>query len=156
MAPDPRREIEDFLNDYAFAIDDGDYSRWPDFFTADAVYQIIPRESHEAGYPVGVMYCEGQGMMRDRIDALQEANIFEPHTYCHFLGRPGLQLEDDGSVLARTNFQVIRTMQDGRGETFAVGKYLDRLQLDSDAPLLRERRVILESRRIDILLVFPL
>ena len=47
-------------------------------------------------------------------------------------------------------------MQNGRMETFAAGKYLDRIDLSGPAPLLAERRVVLESRRVDILLVFPL
>jgi anthranilate 1,2-dioxygenase small subunit len=148
--------IEEFLNDYAFAIDDGELDGWPEFFTEDAVYQIIPRESHEAGLPLGVMLCEGRGMMRDRIEALQTANIFEPHTYCHFLGRPRLRAGGDGEIRARTNFQVMRTMQGGGSESFVAGKYLDAIVVADGKPLLAERRVVLESRRIDILLVLPL
>lgn len=151
-----RAAIEEFFNDYAFAIDDGDLDSWPDFFAEDAIYQIIPRESHEAGLPIGVMFCEGRGMMRDRVSALQTANIFEPHTYCHFLGRPQLRRRDDGNIRARTNFQVVRTMQGGGSENFAAGKYLDSIVLVEGKPLLQDRRVVLESRRIDILLVYPL
>jgi anthranilate 1,2-dioxygenase small subunit len=95
-------------------------------------------------------------MMADRIKVLQTANIFEPHTYCHILGRPSLSGPSGGHVQARTNFHVIRTMQDGRTESFAVGKYIDLIAMDSGAPLLAERTVVLESRRIDILLVFPI
>jgi 3-phenylpropionate/cinnamic acid dioxygenase small subunit len=151
-----RAVIEDFLADYAHAIDDGDLTRWPDYFTADGVYQIIPRDSFEAGLPLGIMLCQGRGMMADRIKALETANIFEPHTYCHLLGRPRLSRDGDGVCQARTNFNVIRTMQDGRSETFAVGKYLDLIVFENAKPLLQERRVVLESRRVDILLVFPL
>ncbi|MBT5264278.1 MAG: aromatic-ring-hydroxylating dioxygenase subunit beta [Rhodospirillaceae bacterium] len=156
IAPDSRVLIEDFLIDYAHAIDDGDLKRWPDFFTADGVYQIIPRESFDAGLPMGIMYCEGRGMMSDRVLALETANIFEPHTYCHILGRPRLNRDADGAFKARTNFNVFRTMQDGGGEMFAVGKYVDTIALEDGRPMLRDRRVVLESRRIDILLVFPL
>jgi anthranilate 1,2-dioxygenase small subunit len=148
--------IEDFLVDYAHAIDDGELKRWPEYFTEDGVYQIIPRESFEAGLPLGIMYCEGRGMMADRILALETANVFEPHTYCHLLGRPRLRQDSAGVYKARTNFNVIRTMQDGGGEMFAVGKYLDVIVFENGNPLLRDRRVVLESRRVDILLVIPL
>ena len=47
-------------------------------------------------------------------------------------------------------------MQDGRSESFAVGKYLDLIAIDGGVPLLRERTVVLDSRRIDILLVYPI
>ena len=59
-------------------------------------------------------------MMFDRIKALETASIFEPHTYCHILGRPRLTRARDGHIQARTNFHVARTMQDGRSESFAV------------------------------------
>ena len=60
------------------------------------------------------------------------------------------------AVRARSNFAVVRTMQDGASEMFAVGKYLDRVVFEDDAPRFADRRVVLESHRIDILLVFPL
>ena len=154
--PALRTRIEDFLLDYAHAIDDGEVEAWPGFFTEDAVYQVTTREAHEAGLPVGIMYCEGRGMMQDRVEALRTANIFEPHTYCHLLGRPRLSADSPDAVLARTNFQIVRTMQDGGSALFAAGKYLDRIAIDQGGPRLAERRVILESRRIDILLVFPI
>lgn len=154
IEPALRARIEDFLLDCAHAIDDGDLEAWPDFFSEDATYQVTTREAHEAGLPVGIMYCEGRGMMADRVQALRTANVFEPHTYCHLLGRPRLWADTPGALRARTNFTVIRTMQDGRSELFAAGKYLDRIVLEG-GPKLAERRVILESRRIDILLVLP-
>jgi len=154
--PEQRRRIEDFLVGYVHAIDDGDFRRWPDFFTEDAVYQIIPRESYDANLPLGILYCEGRGMMSDRILALETANIFEPHTYSHILGRPQLSENGDGTVNARSNVHITRTMQDGRMEIYAVGKYVDRIVMENSELRLQDRRVVLESRRVDILLVYPL
>ena len=152
-----RARVEDFMLDYAHAIDDGDLHAWPCFFVEDGRYKIISRENFEAGLPMGVMYCEGAGMMRDRVMALETANIYEPHTYSHVLSRPRMRHAPDGGILARTNFLVIRTMQEGRMETFAAGKYLDRIVVQADGRLrFAKRLVVLESRRIDILLVFPL
>lgn len=152
-----RARVADFLLDYAHAIDDGDLQAWPGFFTEDARYKIACRENVDAGLPMGVMYCEGVGMMRDRVMALETANIYEPHTYCHNLGRTRMRRAPDGSIHARTNVTVVRTMQEGRMDTFAVGKYLDRIvEQPGDGLRFADRLVVLESRRIDILLVFPL
>ena len=151
-----RAELEDFIAAYAHGIDDGALDDWPGYFTEDGIYQIITRETFEAGLPLGIMYCEGRGMMADRIKAMQTANIFEAHTYCHLLGRSQISAEGEGQYQARTNFNIIRTMQDGGTEMFAVGKYLDRIVLQNGKPLLQDRRVVLESRRVDILLVYPL
>ena len=150
------RRIEDFINDYAHCLDDGDFEGWPDFFEDDGHYQIISRESFEADLPIGVMHCDGRGMFEDRIRALRRASIFEPHVYCHVLGRPRITIAADGYYDVRTNLHVLRTMQDGRTDTFATGKYLDRIALGTDSCRLRERKVVLDSRRIDILLVVPL
>ena len=150
------REIEEFLVAYVHEIDDGHLDRWPGYFTEDGVYQITTAENYAAGLPMGIMYCQGRGMMADRIQAMQSANIFEDHTYCHLLGRAQITENGDGTYGARSNFTVMRTMQDGRTEIFAVGKYLDKIVMQDGRPLLQDRRVVLESRRIDILLVRPL
>ena len=150
------RQIEDFLLDCAHALDDDELESWPDFFTEDAVYQIIPRESYEQKLPLGILYCEWKGMMLDRINALRTANIFEPHTHCHILSRPRISARDDGGLQARTNFNVIRTKQDGAMEIYAAGKFVDEIVVEDGKPLFRDRRVVLESHRIDILLVVPL
>ena len=155
--PALRARVDDFMLDYAHAIDDLDLHAWPRFFAEDGRYKIIIRENFEAGLPMGVMYCEGAGMMRDRVMALETANIYEPHTYSHILNRPRLRQGEGGQIHARSNFLVTRTMQEGRMETFAAGKYLDRIAVQGDGSLrFTERLVVLDSRRIDILLVFPL
>mgnify|MGYP002640839407 CR=1 FL=1 len=154
--PSLRARIEDFLVDYVHMVDDARIPEWPDYFTEDAFYQITTRENHDAGLPVGIMQCKGRGMMKDRVKALYEANIFEPHVFCHVLGRPRIHEETPGLYRARTNFQVTRTMQNGDRELFGTGKYLDVIACDGTTPKLQERRVVLDSRRVDILIVYPL
>ena len=151
-----RTLIEDFLLDCAHDLDDDRLEAWPGYFTDDAVYRILPRESHERNLPLGVLYCEGRGMMGDRIEALRTANIFEPHTYCHVLGPTRLRVGEDGTYGARTNFTVIRTKQDGAMDVYAAGNYIDEIVIECETPLIRDRQVVLDSRRIDILLVVPL
>lgn len=154
--PAVRAAIEDLAAAYAHAIDDGELEAWPGFFTEDASYQVITRAAHEQGLPLGIITCEGRGMLEDRIKALRQANIFEPHVYNHLVGRPQIWLDEKGGLRARSNFQVVRTMQDGGMSLFAVGRYLDEIRLGPDGPRYRARRVVLDSRRVDILLVLPL
>ena len=151
-----RQQVEDLLIDYVHALDDFELDHWPDFFTEHGIYQIIPRESFDQNLPLGILFCDGRGMMTDRILALETANIFEPHTISHITGRPQLSLNDDGTINSRSSFNITRTMQDGRMEIFATGKYVDVITLTGDKPLFQDRRVVLESRRVDILLVYPL
>ena len=81
-----RQQVEDLLIDYVHALDDFELDHWPDFFTEHGVYQIIPRESFDQNLPLGILFCDGRGMMTDRIQALETANIFEPHTISHITG----------------------------------------------------------------------
>lgn len=148
--------VDRFLAGYAHRLDDGLIDEWTGFFTADALYQITTRENFEAGYPIGIMLCEGRGMMEDRVLALKTANVFEPHTYCHIVGRPELHEESPGVLSARSNFCVFRTMEDGEAALFATGKFLDQIVFEEGEPKFKARRVILDSRRVDVLLVFPL
>ena len=150
-----REAIEDLLSDYAEVIDSGEIERWPAFFTEDGEYQIITRASHDAGLPIGILYCGSRGMMEDRVQALRAANIYEPHAYRHMLGRPRFEQQDD-DVAVRSNFCVFRIAQDGDTVTFATGRYLDRIVHDGGALRFRSRHVVLDSRRVDILLVLPL
>jgi anthranilate 1,2-dioxygenase small subunit len=155
--PAIRDRIENLLCAYSHAIDDGDIDQWPRFFTEDCMYHITTRESHESGLPIGILRCVGRGMMLDRVKAFHTANIFEPHSYNHVLGRPSVTLDRAPGVYAcRTNFHLVRIMQDGRRDLFATGKYLDTITLSDDAARFQERIVVLDSRQIDILLVMPI
>src|SRR3546814_4867166 len=74
-------DVNELLTRYADALDDGRVDDWPDFFVEDGIYQITTRENEAALYPVGIVYCEGRGMLLDRVKALKIANIFESHVY---------------------------------------------------------------------------
>ncbi|TFZ05725.1 hypothetical protein EZ313_03435 [Ramlibacter henchirensis] len=152
----PGEQIEQLLRDYCHALDEGQVDRWTGFFLDDAVYQITTRENIAANYPLGIINCQGRGMMEDRIKALQTANIFESHTYCHVTGPLDVREEFEGRHTVRSNFVVYRTMYTGQAELFASGKYLDVVDTSSGAALFAERIVVIDSRCIDTLLVYPL
>ena len=52
IAPERRDLIEEFLLDCAHDLDDDRLESWPGYFTEDAVYRILPRESHERDLPL--------------------------------------------------------------------------------------------------------
>ncbi len=151
-----RLRIEALNADYIHCIDDDRLEEWPDSFTEDGVYRVTTRENADLNLPVSLIYCQGRGMFHDRISALRTANIFEPHTYCHSVSALQI-LESTGGVhRTKSNFLVTRTMSEGAMMTFACGRYLDTIVEQDGALKFRERSVILESRRIDTLLVIPI
>src|SRR4051812_3049371 len=60
------------------ALNDGTLERWPELFVDACVYKVIPRENHEAGFPVAVIYCESRDMLIDRVVALRETALYAP------------------------------------------------------------------------------
>ncbi len=144
-------------SDYAACIDADRLEDWPDFFLDDCLYKITTADNHRRGYAAGVIYADSRAMLRDRVAALREANIYERHTYRHIVGMPRLTTETPGTVSAETPFLVIRTMRDGRMDIFATGVYLDRVAAPEDGALrFAERIVVCDSPRFDTLLAIPL
>lgn len=142
--------------DYARAIDDDRLEDWPAFFTDPCLYTITSADNHRRGMPVGVIYADSKGMLKDRVAALREANVFERQSYRHVVGLPAIVGERDGAVRAETPFLVVRIMRDSAMALFATGRYLDALVEEAGALRFRERVVVCDSSRIDTLLAIPL
>jgi 3-phenylpropionate/cinnamic acid dioxygenase small subunit len=142
--------------EYARAIDDDRLEDWPDFFTDPCLYTITSADNHRQGMPVGVIYADSKGMLKDRVAALRVANVYERQAYRHVVGLPAIVGERDGAVRAETPFLVVRIMRDGTMALFATGRYLDALVEETGALRFRERVVVCDSSRIDTLLAIPL
>jgi anthranilate 1,2-dioxygenase small subunit len=142
--------------DYARAIDDDRLEDWPGFFSESCLYTITSADNHRQGLPAGLMYADSNGMLRDRVSALREANIYERQAYRHLIGLPAILGEKDSGTLTETPFLVVRIMRDGRMDLFATGRYLDHVEEDSGHLKLRERIVVCDSSRFDTLLALPL
>lgn len=151
-----RRGIEDLLAAYVECIDEGRLEEWPDFFVDDCRYLITSRADHAAGLPHGVIYAASRGMLIDRVLALRQANLFEPHHYRHILGRPRITGVADGIAEVASPFFAARIMHDGETSLFATGRYLDRIAVAQLPYRFIERLVVLDSHKIDTLLVIPL
>jgi len=142
--------------DYARAIDDDRLEDWPGFFVERCLYKITSADNHRRGLPAGLVYADSRAMLRDRVSALREANIYERQAYRHLVGLPAILGEADEAVRAETPFLVVRIMRDGTMDLFATGRYLDALVEEEGALRFRERIVVCDSSRIDTLLAIPL
>lgn len=141
---------------YVRAIDDGPIEDWPEHFTDDAFYTVTTADNYRRGLPAGIIWANNKAMLRDRISALKEANIYEPHGYRHMLGQPAILSEGDGKVASETSFLVIRITGGGPTDVFASGRYIDEYSLAEGAALLTRRVVVCDSSRTDTMLVLPL
>ena len=156
VSGDARQLITDLINDYAHAIDDDRLESWAGFFTDDCSYRIINRENHDKGRVVGIMDCSSKGMLQDRILALREANVFEPHTYRHIVSGTRIVGQDGDVFSVETSFLVVRIMQEGDMAIFCTGKYIDEVAVTGGTARFRSRLVVCDSNRIDTLIVIPI
>jgi anthranilate 1,2-dioxygenase small subunit len=149
-------ELEQLYADYAHCLDADELERWPDFFTEDCFYRITSAENYEAGLPLGLIYATSRNMLRDRVSALREANIYEPQRYRHLVSSLRVVGETAGALDLEANFLVVRTMQDGGMTIFAAGRYADRVVPDDSGWKFARKQVVLDSRQIDTLLAIPI
>jgi hypothetical protein len=68
--------VEDLNTRYAEAIDEDRLEVWPDFFSADGRYLVTTAENVAQGLPLGIMSATSRAMLRDRIKALRQANVY--------------------------------------------------------------------------------
>ena len=151
-----RLELHDLYAAYAACLDTDALEDWPEFFTEACRYRITSAENYEAGLPIGIIYATSKNMLRDRVSALRQANIYEPQRYRHLVSGMAITGRDDGGVDVTASFLVVRTMQDGEMTVFAVGRYIDRVVPGDAGWRFARKEVVLDSRRIDTLLAIPL
>ena len=142
-------------SDYIRCLDADRLEDWPSFFGDPCLYKITTAANEREGFEAAIIFADTMGMLRDRVSALREANIYERQSYRHILGQPFILSEAEGLVRCETPFLVARILLDGDTDLFATGIYKDCYTLEGGAKL-RERIVICDSSRIDTLLAVPL
>ena len=151
-----RLELEQLYADYVRCLDADELERWPDFFTEDCFYRITSAENYEAGLPLGLIYATSRNMLKDRVSALRQANIYEPQRYRHLVSSLKIVGDATGVLDLVANFLVVRTMQDGEMTIFGAGCYVDQVRRDDDSWKFARKIVVLDSRQIDTLLAIPI
>ncbi|HVM78404.1 MAG TPA: aromatic-ring-hydroxylating dioxygenase subunit beta [Stellaceae bacterium] len=151
-----RWEIEEFNTDYAAVLDAGRVADWPDFFTEDAIYRITGRENWDAKLPVGLIYCEGMGMLRDRALAIARTTMFAPRYLLHQISNTRVHSVDTaGTIAADANYALFETLVDERTTLQQVGRYHDRFVREGGRLRLKERHCVYDSVIIDTALIYP-
>ncbi len=156
ISVETRLEIEDLYAAYGAAIDDGELEDWPEFFTEECVYQVIPRDNYERGLPLAVMRCESRGMLRDRVVAVRETTQYEPRYVRHLITGIRVTGETDGVIEARANYAVLETLTDAHTRILNAGRYIDKLVRDGGALKFREKLCVYDSILVPNTIVYPI
>jgi anthranilate 1,2-dioxygenase small subunit len=150
------REIEEFNNAYAAALDEQRLANWAEMFTDDGFYVVISRENADRNMPVGLIYCENKGMILDRANAMK-TEMFAPRYLRHIVGN--LQVLGDGpngDIRARANYVVIQVLFDRPAATLhQIGVYYDKFRRIGGVLKLAERRCVYDNLLVDNALCLP-
>lgn len=145
------------LADYVSVLDDQALERWPDFFTEDCTYKIIPRENYENDLPMALMYCDGKGMLADRVTAIQETLLFAPRALRHVTSSRRIEgFDEDGAVRVRTHYVVFENTADVANSVFNVGRYLDRVVVADGRLRYAEKLCVCDTSLIPTSLIYPI
>jgi anthranilate 1,2-dioxygenase small subunit len=150
-----KEAVRDLYDDYAQAVDAEQLDRWIGFFSDDAVYRVIARESHSLGLPHATIYCEGIGMIRDRANMLQKVAVFEPRVLRHFITGVRIQSASADCIVASANFLIIESLFDAEPVLLMVGQYQDEIISREGDLCFRKRDAIYDQYRVRTTLVMP-
>jgi 3-phenylpropionate/cinnamic acid dioxygenase small subunit len=155
LARAARLDVEEFHTDYCAVLDAGRIEDWPQFFTDDAIYRVTGRENADAGMPVGLVYCEGMGMLRDRAFAIAKTAMFAPRYLLHYVANTRILGIDNGIISAQSNYLVLQTLVDEKTTIHQAGRYFDRFLRTGGRLLIKERHCVYDTLLIDNSLVLP-
>ena len=152
-----RHEIETFNTLYAAALDEQRLMDWVELFDDNALYVVLSRENFERNLPVGLIYCENKGMIRDRAFALKETAMFAPRYMRHLIANLAVEAEaSDGTIAARANYVVLQVLFDRPDATLhQVGTYYDRFRRTAKGLKLVERRCVYDNLLVPNALCLP-
>jgi len=151
-----RLELEDLFAAYAACLDDGELERWPEFFTDDCRYEIIPRENFERGLPLAVVRCESKGMLIDRVAALRRSSVYAPRALRHLVSGVRITGVEGDVIRAHANYAVLQTPPDEHTSVFNAGRYLDRVVRTDSVLKFAERLCVYDSVLVPGSLVYPI
>ena len=142
--------------DYAYAVDSGDWSLWPDFFVDDCSYRLVPRENHERGFPLATLAFESKGMLRDRVYGIKETLFHDPYYQRHVVGAPLVRAASDGRIESEANYAVFRTKLNELSTVFNVGRYIDVVVRTAEGLKYKSRTVVYDSEMIPNSIIYPI
>jgi salicylate 5-hydroxylase small subunit len=156
LDPNLRHRVHDLYAAYASCLDDGRYGDWPEFFTDDAWYRVVPRENHERGLPLSTLSLKGKAMMKDRIYGVESTIFHAPYYQRHMIGLPKISAIYDNQLEVEVNYSVIRTKRDVPAEIYNIGRYLDKIYIGETGLLFCQKFCVFDNDIIPNSMIYPI
>lgn len=151
-----RARLADLYGAYDEALAEGQYERWPEFFTEACLYKIIPRENYDAGLPVALIYAESRAMLTDRVAALRKTILYAPRIVRKLTGGIVLRSLDADGMRLSASFALFQTLLNEPSTVFLCGRHYDRVVEDAGALRFAERIFVTDATLVPTSLIFPI
>lgn len=149
-------ELMALYADYAAALDQAEWDKWPEFFTENCSYMLQPRENYDRGLPLATLAFESKGMLKDRVYGATETIFHDPYYQRHVVGIPRILKVDCDRIEAEANYAVFRTKPDGMTTPYNVGRYIDVIRKTADGLKFESRLCVFDSEMIPNSIIYPI
>jgi salicylate 5-hydroxylase small subunit len=156
LDPILRHRVHDLYAAYASCLDDGRYGDWPEFFTEDGWYRVVPRENYERNLPLSTLSLKGKAMMKDRIYGVESTIFHAPYYQRHIISLPGISVIDANQLAVEVNYSVIRTKRDVPAEIYSIGRYLDIISVNENEILFSRKFCVFDNDIIPNSMIYPI
>jgi 3-phenylpropionate/cinnamic acid dioxygenase small subunit len=151
-----RMRLANLYGAYDEALGEGEYERWPGFFTETCVYKITSRENYEAGLPIGLVTAESRAMLADRVAAMRKTMLYAPRIMRNLTAGIVLRSADPDGMRLSASFAVFQTLLNEPSAVFLCGRYYDRVIEDGGELRFAERICVADATLVPTSLIFPL
>lgn len=151
-----RFALADLHAEYAAALDDGEFARWPSFFTEDCSYSITTKENVQRGWDLCLLSCESRGALIDRVSAIEKTMFYLPRAQRRIVSGIRVLGATPTEIRTSSSFAVFEALLTKPTTLFATGCFLDVVRPEGGSLRFAERTCILDSSIVPESLPFPL
>ena len=151
-----RECLADLYGAYDEALGEGQYERWPEFFTETCVYKITSRENYDSGLPIGLVTAESRAMLADRVAAIRKTMLYAPRIVRNLTAGIRLRSIDPDGMRLSASFAVFQTLLNEPSAVFLCGRYYDQVVEVGGELRFAERICVTDATLVPTSLIFPL
>ena len=147
--------VADLYARYAETLCDGHIEQWPEYFTENCLYRILPRTNHDRGLRIGPMFAESKGALKDRVVAIKETLVYSARSITHIVSGARIVSAEGATLRSRSMLSVYQTLVDGTTRLQLAGRSFDVIDSSGGDYKFSERVVVFDTELLAGALVFP-
>ena len=149
--------IRNLFYDYAHCLDDDRLEEWPEFFVADGLYRVIPRENLAFDPPLAIIYGDNRDQLGDRVLIIRKALVYSLRYGRHLASNIRVVGASGGVHRVWASYIACATDQvDGTTSLASAGKYEALVVVADGRWRLKQLDVLLDTYSVDRQIAIPL